>query len=241
MDIPLDVSVTLKSLKSNGFDARFAQTGTEARDMMLEMIPLTVKVGIADSVSLRQIGFLDELSRRGYNVNNPFRPEMTEGIHSNPDKEKSFIAALRSTFQSDVLVTSCNAVTEDGNIISIDGAGNRVAGMIYGAPNVILAVGINKIVKDTPEAIQRIKNVIAPAHTAQKQYKTPCAKTGKCADCDSRNRICNVTVILEKQPYHTKISVILINEDIGLGWNPAWEEPRITRIRDNYVKFSWPF
>lgn len=241
MDLPEDIAVTIKNLKGNGFDLHFAQTSQEAREMILSMIPLTAKVGIADSVSLRQIGLLDELANRKYHVNNPFRPEMTEGIHDDPEKAKVFIAALRKTFQSDVLITSSNAVTEDGNLVSIDGAGNRVAGIIYGAPRVILAIGRNKIVKDTSAAIDRIKNVIAPAHTSQKQYKTPCAKTGKCADCNSRSRICNVTVILEKQPYHTHISIVLINEDVGLGWDPAWDRVRIDRIRDNYIKGSWPF
>lgn len=241
MNLPAEIAMTLKALKGNGFDAHFAPTALEARDMILGMIDLNARVGIADSVTLRQIGLLDQLSQRGYNVNNPFRPEMTEGIHDNPDKARRFIDALRKTFQSDVLITSSNAVTEDGNLVSIDGAGNRVAGIIYGAPHVILAIGRNKIVKDTSAAIDRIKNVIAPAHTAQKQYKTPCAKTGKCADCNSPNRVCNVTVILEKKPYHTNISVILIDEDVGLGWNPDWDKQRIANIRDNYVKYSWPF
>lgn len=241
MDLPSDIAAILKALKGNGFDAHFTPTALEAKDMILGMIELNARIGIADSVTLRQIGLLDELSRKGYTVNNPFTPEMTAGIHNNPDQASRFIGALRKTFQSDILITSSNAVTEDGNLVSIDGAGNRVAGTIYGAPHVILAIGRNKIVKNTSAAIDRIKNVIAPAHAAQKRYKTPCAKTGKCADCNSPDRICSVTVILEKKPYHTNISVILIGEDVGLGWDPEWDKRRIENIRDNYIKYSWPF
>ena len=132
-------------------------------------------------------------------------------------------------------------MTEDGKIVSIDRVGNRVAATIFGAPKVILIVGRNKIVKDADEAIYRIKNVIAPAHAKRKGRKTPCAVTGKCSDCDSPDRICGVTVILEKKPLSTDLSVILIDEDLGLGWDPAWDERRIDEIRSNYYQNTWVF
>ena len=240
-DMPENIKTTVESLKNNGFDARFAQTRSVAREMMLEMISLTDLVGVADSVTLRQLGVLEELIRRGNKVINPFTPEMTDKMHEDEAKRRLFVATLRSTFKTDVFVTGSNAVTEDGKLVSIDGAGNRVAGIIYAAPKVILTIGRNKIAKDVEAAIHRIKNVIAPAHARQKQYKTPCAVTGQCTDCNSPQRICNVTVILEKKPYHTDLSIILINEDLGLGWSPDWDEKRINEIRNNYYKNSWPF
>jgi len=241
LDMPQDIKVTLKSLKANGFDAWFAQTGTDAKKMMLEMIPLTARVGVADSVTLRQIGILEELIQRGTEVINPFKPELTQGMKENPAQHRLFLETLRGTFGTDVFVTGSNAVTEDGKLVSIDGAGNRVAGIIYAAPKVILAIGRNKIVEDVDAAIGRIKNVLAPAHAKQKRYKTPCTVTGKCSDCDSPDRICNITVILEKKSYHTDLSVILIDEDLGLGWSPDWDEKRISEIRANYYENSWPF
>jgi len=148
---------------------------------------------------------------------------------------------MRKTFASDVFITGTNAVTVDGNIVNIDRNGNRVAGIIYAAPRVILAVGRNKIVKDVSAAIDRIRNVLAPAHAKQKGYKTPCAEKGKCYDCNSPDRLCNITLILEKKPLSTDISVVLINEDLGLGWDPGWDETRIAGIRDDYYRYSWPF
>jgi len=236
-DISQDIELTLKSLKVNRFDARFAQTVAEAKTMMLEMIPLTSSVGVGDSVTLRQIGILDELVRRGNEVINPF----TWGLTQNPAKRRLFIQTCRRTFGTDVFITSSNAVTEDGKIVSIDYAGNRVAGTIHGAEKVILPIGRNKIVKDVNEAIYRIKNVIAPAHAKRKECKTPCAVTGKCNDCDSPDRICNVTIVLEKKPAHTDLSIILINEDLGLGWDPAWNEKRISEIESNYYENTWVF
>jgi len=240
-DMPEEIKVTLESLKRNDFDVRFTRTGAEAKAMMLDMIPLNARVGVADSVTLRQIGVLEALEQRGTEVINPFMPKLTQDIHKDPAKRRLFVETLRMTFGTDVFVTGTNAVTEDGKLVNIDGAGNRVAGIIYAAPKVILAIGRNKIVKDVDAAIDRIKNVLAPAHAKQKRYKTPCTVTGRCDDCNSPDRICNITVILEKKPYHTDLSVLIINEDLGLGWSPDWDFQRINEIRSNYYENSWPF
>jgi hypothetical protein len=188
-------------------------------------------------VTLRQIGILDELSRRGNKVIDPFTRELTQDIV----KRNLFIQTCRKTFGTDVFITSSNAVTQDGKIVSIDYSGNRVAGSIFGGEKVILAIGRNKIVRDAEEAIYRIKNVIAPFHSKYKGGKTPCAVTGKCSDCASPQRICNVTVILEKKPAHTDLCVLLVDEDLGLGWDPAWSEKRIDEIKSSYCQNSWAF
>lgn len=241
MNMPEETAITLKSLTANGFDARLAQTRLEAKEIMLEMIPRNTLVGVADSVTLRQIGILEALEQRGNEIINPFVPEMTAGIEKDPVKRREFINMIRKTFGSDVFVTGSNTVTMDGNIVNIDRNGNRVAGIVYAAPKVILAIGRNKIVEDVNAAIDRIKNVLAPEHAKQKGYKTPCAEKGRCYDCDSRDRLCNITLILEKKPLNTDISVVLINEDLGLGWDPEWDETRIAGIRDDYYRYSWPF
>ncbi len=243
MDVPIpkEIALTLKSLEANGFGAYLAQAGSEAKEIMLALIPPSAIVGVADSVTLRQIGILEVLTQRGNEIINPFVPEITAGIKNDPVKRREFISMMRKTFGSDVFITGSNAVTMDGNIVNIDRNGNRVAGIIYAAPKVILVIGRNKIVKDVNAAIDRIKNVLAPAHTKQKRYKTPCAEKGKCYDCDSQDRICNITVILEKKPLSTDLSVVLVNEDLGLGWDPKWNEARRAKIIDNYYKYSWPF
>ncbi len=236
-DVSRDIEMTLKSLKANRFDARFAQTAVEAKKMMLEMIPLTASVGVGDSVTLRQIGILEELIRRGTEVINPFTRELAQDMGDNPLIRMRQME--RMTFGADVFLASSNALTEDGKIVSIDGAGNRVAAMIFGAPKVILPIGRNKIVRDVATAIYNIKNIIAPIHAKRTEHKTPCAVTGKCNDCDSPDRICNITVILEKRSMCTDLSIILINEDLGLSWNPIWDDKRISEIRSSYYQNSW--
>lgn len=240
-DVPAELELTLKSLKANRFDARFAQTAAEAREMMLAMIPLKAKVGLGDSTTLRQIGVLEELIKRGTMVINPFTQQLTRGMAENPARGSLFLQTMRETLGTDVFLASSNAVTEDGQLVSMDRAGNRIAGLIFGAPKVILPIGRNKIVKDVDKAIHRLKNVIAPAHARRKQRKTPCAVTGKCSDCDSPDRMCSVMVIFEKKPSLTDMSIILINEDLGLGWDLAWDKKRISKIRRDYYRNTWVF
>lgn len=236
-----EIEVTLKSLKSNHFNTRLVQTAAGAKKTILDMIPLTATVGIGDSATVRQIGILEGLARKGTEIVNPFTKELTRGVADHPAIFRRFVQMLRKTFSTDVFLTSSNAVTEDGKIVSIDRVGNRVAGMIFGAEKVILPIGRNKLVKNVDEAIYRIKNAIAPAHAYRKEHKTPCTVTGKCNDCDSPDRICSITVILEKRPLHTDFSIILINENLGLGWDPPWDEKHISEIRSNHYQNTWVF
>jgi len=147
----------------------------------------------------------------------------------------------KEIFTCDVLITGTNAITTDGKLVNIDAVGNRVAAMIFGPKKVIIVVGRNKIVKDVKEALHRIKNVIAPYHAKTKDFATPCAQTGKCSDCSSNRRICSVTTIMEKKPWRTDITIVLIDEDLGLSWDEKWSTERIARIKSDYEKVTWVF
>ena len=104
----------------------------------------------------------------------------------------------------------------DGKLINIDNTGNRVAAMIFGPEHVNAVVGKNKIVADVHEAVFRTKNHVAPANTKRRNDKTPCAADGKCHDCDSPDRLCRVTSILEKKTRGVaKFTVILVAEELG--------------------------
>ncbi|MBA7645636.1 hypothetical protein ES703_53394 [subsurface metagenome] len=106
--------------------------------------------------------------------------------------------------------------------------------MIFGPKRVILVIGMNKVVHNVDEAVDRIKNVIAPYHAMSIGRKTPCAVDGHCTDCKSPDRICNVTTIIEKKPSSTDIAIILVGEDLGLGWDPVWPKERRERIASVY-------
>jgi len=231
------VEETLKNLLANNFDARFAETVEAAKDMILKAVSKDAVVGIGDSATVRQLGILEEFEARGNRVLNPFSRELT--TDSSLTKIRDDLS--RRVFSCDVFVVGTNAVTVDGKLVNIDAVGNRVAAMIFGPRKVFVVVGRNKIVRDVEEAVFRIKNIIAPFHARVKEFATPCAKTGKCVDCDSAKRVCSVTTILEKKPWRTDMTVIVVDEDLGLGWDEAWSIERIDRIKSNYERVTWAF
>ena len=113
---------------------------------------------------------------------------------------------------TDVFLTSVNALAETGEMISIDGIGNRVASMMYGHKKVYLVIGRNKLEK----AVWRARNIAAPQNAKRLHMKTPCAVTGRCHDCSSPERICRGVSVLLGKMFRMEMEVVLINEDLGL-------------------------
>ena len=126
------------------------------------------------------------------------------------------LALRRRSLLVDLFIASTNAVTEEGVLVNLDMLGNRVGAINFGAKNVIILLGRNKIVPDLDAAMFRIKNYAAPANAMRLDKKTPCTKTSYCEECKSPDRICNVWSITEKSFPKGRIRVILINQDLGL-------------------------
>jgi len=215
-----DINKVVKSLKANRFDTvEFVEDADTAVKTVLALIPPEAKVGMGGSMTIRQIGLRDKLTKRG-NIQ-LFRPGQVP-----PEDFRRL--------PSDIFLTSSNAVTLDGKLVNIDATGNRVASMIFGPKKVILVIGQNKIVRNVDEAIKRIKYVIAPYHGMTMGIQAPCAVNGKCSDCKSPGRICNITTIIEKKPRMTEFAIVLVGQDLGLGWDPDWAEERRERIASAY-------
>ena len=195
---------TLAALEKNGFQTFFASTRSEALEKVLSLIPSNANVGIGGSATLREINLIDALATRGNTIFQHWQ-----------QPEENVVAIMRKQLNSDVFLASSNAVTEDGKLINIDKAGNRVAGIIFGPKKIILVVGMNKIVENVDEGIKRAKNVAAPMNARRRGDKTPCAVTGVCTDCDAQDRVCNVITIMEKKPSRSDISVVLVGEELG--------------------------
>ena len=121
----------------------------------------------------------------------------------------------RQALLTDLFFTGTNAVTEAGHLVNLDMIGNRVGALTFGPKNVVVLAGRNKLVLGLEEAMQRIKDYVAPVNTMRLGKKTPCAKTGECHDCKSPDRICNTWTITEKPFPKGRIIVILVNEDLG--------------------------
>ena len=112
--------------------------------------------------------------------------------------------------------------------------------------SMVIVVGRNKIVKDLDEAFYRVRKIIAPNHfrirtidLGGRDRKIPCVQTGECHDCRSTDRGCSVFTIIENKPLYTNLNVIIVNEDLGLGWDKSWPQDRIQKIRENYKRFAW--
>jgi L-lactate utilization protein LutB len=231
------VAQTLKAFRKRSFEGHFARDREDARQQILELIPVDRTVCVGDSSTVRQIEIVKALKGRGTPVINPFDPEKKI-----EDARGFFEFLFRPSFEAtvgDVFLTGTNALTEDGTLLNIDGAGNRVAGMFWGHPLSIIVVGKNKIVKDLDEAFQRVKNVVAPEHLRRRGASSPCTVTGKCHDCSGPQRICAVTTIIERKPIQTEIHIIVVNEDLGLGWSRDWPKKRINGIAKEHDRFSW--
>ena len=235
---------TLSSLHSRHINGFFAENDEEAIRKILSLIPKDAVVGIGDSTAVRQLGLTQVLKDRGSKVLNPFVPRES---HIDPIEYSHW----RQTIQKeatvcDVFLTGTNAITQDGRIVNVDAVGNRVAGMFWGHPTSIIVIGRNKIVKNLDEAFHRIRHIIAPNHLrirttelGGRKRTTPCVVTGECNDCRTIDRICNVFSIIEGKPYQTDITVVIVNQDLGLGWDPSWPQDRIGKILENYKKFVW--
>ncbi|MCG1013074.1 lactate utilization protein [Tepidanaerobacter sp. GT38] len=195
----------VKALIKNGFDAIYVPTKEEAVKKALELVPPNATVGVGGSVTVRELGIVDELRARGHVIFDHHLGSTAE--------EKNRIRKAQLT--CDVFFASTNALTLDGKLVNIDGTGNRVAAMIFGPGHVVLIVGANKITDGLQQAMLRAKQVAAPMNAIRLGLNTPCASTGYCMDCSSENRICKVTTIIEYKPNLTNFTVIVVGEEIG--------------------------
>jgi len=212
------------SLNRRNINAQYVPSRQEALSAVIEMIPEGATVTRGDSITLEQIGVIEELRQsKQYKFNDPFA--RTEDGHFVLDREPRF-KMHREAFFADVFLTGTNAVTLDGKLVSIDALGNRVAATIFGPEKVIVVAGANKIVNDVTEAIERVHQVAAPINAQRHALKhhhsefgnLPCAKTGRCVNCNHEFKICLITVIIEGTFAWVKgrINVVLVGEELGL-------------------------
>ena len=209
-----DLQPLFQILHSNNIDATYAPDRDAARDLVLSLIPEGAVVGYGDSLTLRQIGVVEALEKGPYTFLNPWEAGIT--VEEN-------LRRKRRSLTSDVFVTGTNALTLDGQLVNVDGHGNRVAAMLFGPGKVIVVVGINKIVPDLQAAFTRIREVAAPKNVQRHPNfdpMPPCGITGACSDCASPWRICNKTVIIQREysneKYDPVMTVIIVGEELGL-------------------------
>jgi hypothetical protein len=242
MDKRIDQCIA--SLRGRRMDGIYAENADRACQVILERIPRDAVVGFGDSVAVRQIGIVERLEKRGTKVFDGFK---IEGTKLGAEEGQSYHDRMvKESTLCDVFIAGTNALTLDGRLVNVDCVGSRVAGMFWGHPLSIIVVGRNKIVRDLEEAFQRVRKIIAPNHVriravelGGKPKRTPCVETGECSDCLAPDRICNIFTIIEGKPLYTRVNVVIVDDDLGLGWDPSWPESRIEKIREAYKKYAW--
>lgn len=198
----------VESLGKNGFTAVFCKTGQDACNYIIKEAENVGSVGFGGSLSIVDLKVADRIREMGKELL----------VHSVPGLSlEERLAIMRRQLTCDLFLTGANAVTLSGVIVNIDASGNRVASMFFGPKKVIVVVGRNKLVEgDTAAAIKRVKDWASPPNAKRLNYKTPCAKTGFCSDCNSPDRICRITTVIDRKPRMTDLRVLVVNEDMGL-------------------------
>ncbi len=194
------------NLKKHGFDAHLTASRAEARNLILDMAAGYETFGFAGSDTTRGIGLMEELKKRGKTIHDHWQKGLT--------KEQD-LEIRKNQILSDCFLCSANAVSVTGEVINVDGIGNRTNGMTFGPKKVFIVAGMNKVTADLESGLKRIQEVAAPMRAKSLGMETPCAESGFCSDCNAPQRICRATVILHRKPMLTDISIILIMEALG--------------------------
>ncbi len=195
------------SLEKHDFTALYCETREDAFNYIISEGEKASTIGFGGSMSIVSLGVEAKLKEMGKEILN----------HGNPSLSRDErVEIMRRQLSCDLFLSGCNALTLEGELVNIDATGNRVAAMFFGPKKVIVVAGRNKLVDgDITDAIKRVKNYATPPNSKRLNFRTPCASTGLCGNCDSPDRLCRVTTIIDRRPRFTDLHVLVVNQDIG--------------------------
>lgn len=195
----------IKNLNKRQMEGYYCPDREAAVKKVLELIPEGSSIGWGGSATLAETGIMDAISQGSYRL-------IDRMAGKTPEETKQIYKEICG---SDYFLMSTNAITIDGELINIDGRGNRVAFLCFGPDKVIVVAGMNKVVHSVEAGVARTRNIAAPPNTVRLNRNTPCAKTGKCGDCLSLDCICGQLVITRLSMIPNRIKVILVGEELG--------------------------
>ena len=198
--------VLVNNLRSRHFEAWYCDNREAALEKALELIPEDTSVGWGGAMSAQQIGLMDRLNTGNYRA-------IDRDKTTTPEERK---AAMKQCLLTDVFITGANALTMDGQMVNVDGVGNRVAAIVYGPESVIVIAGMNKVVDTLEDAMRRARTIAAPMNKQRFAAQTPCEVTSVCANCKSEGCICNQILITRNCKPAGRIKFILVGEELGL-------------------------
>ena len=195
----------LSRLPKRNMEGWFCETRQEAVAKALELMPEGSVLSWGGSMSISECGLMDAVRERNYTL-------VDRALAVTPQEKRESFAR---TVMADYYLMSTNAITMNGELVNIDGFGNRVACLCSGPEHVIIIAGMNKVVNSVEAGIERIRTKAAPPNTTRLNKDTPCARTGVCGDCFSPDCICSQTVVTRRSGIPGRIQIILVNEDLG--------------------------
>lgn len=195
----------VKKLQARGFEAYYFENGEEAVKKALDIMEQGSSVAWGGSETIKEIGLMDEIRKGDYVL-------YDRATAATPEEKREMYA---KHVTSDYFLMSSNAVTVDGELVNVDGFGNRVACLITGPENVLVFVGMNKIVANVEEGRNRVKIAAAPPNGVRLGLNTPCSINGVCGECLSDECMCCNTVITRKSKIPGRVKVFLIGEELG--------------------------
>ena len=195
----------IKNLKKRQMEGYYCKNSEEAVELACSFLEKDSVVAFGGSMTLEETGMLPTLRAKA-----DIRLLDRTAV---PPKQVRDIYA--EAFNADAYFMSTNAITLEGELVNIDGHGNRVAALIWGPKQVIILAGMNKVCPTVEDAYRRVKNIASPANAIRLNKKTPCAQTGACGDCYSPDCICSHTVVTRRCGTPGRIKIILIGGDLG--------------------------
>lgn len=197
---------TVEALNKRRFEAYYCSTSAEAVEKVLELTPKTDVVSWGGAMTVDELGIKQRMAQEGYTL-------LDRDTAQSPEEKQ---AIMRQALTCGTFLMSSNAISKDGQLVNIDGNGNRMAAMCFGPRQVVVVAGMNKVLGTLDDAVARARNVAAPANAQRFGIKTPCGLTGQCGDCTSPDCICSKLVITRFCMPERRIKVVLVGEDLGL-------------------------
>lgn len=197
--------VLIRNLRSRHFEAMYCDTAEEAQEMALQMIPVGATVGWGGATTAEQIGLLNAIRTGEYRAID----------RDTAGSAQERIALMHKCLGAEYFITGANALSVTGEMVNIDGMGNRVGAIVYGPEKIIVVAGMNKVADSLEDAVKRARTVAAPMNQQRFLGNTPCSVTGVCADCKSDDCICSQMLITRNCRPTGRITIILIGEDLG--------------------------
>ena len=195
----------IKNLKKRNIIGYYCETGKEALDLVKSILPKGSLVTNGGSETLVETGIMDLIRSGEYEY-------IDRKSAKTPEESRALYGRIVT---ADYYLMSTNAITKEGELINVDGVGNRVACLINGPEHVLIITGMNKVVTTVEDGIRRVRNIAAPPNSIRVGSKTPCSVTGFCSDCQSDDCICSQTVITRRSMKPGRITVILVGEEYG--------------------------